>query len=174
MRCSLVVGEGGKVLYFLSARYGIARVLVAGTAPAQLVRAPVSSEELTNASIVAAGDALYLRLPDRLLALDKVARAETLPSVAFRSGSADLDPSVRKSLVALVADLLKRKTGHVIVVGHTDNLGDRPLNNELSRKRAEAVRAALLKRVFGDTCGSAGGSVPSMVDSGRGTTLLRR
>ena len=70
----------------------------------------------------------------------------TLDDVLFETGSSVIQPSSFKSLDALAA-LLKRKEQLVImVVGHTDDRGNREANEVLSTKRAEAVKQYLLKK----------------------------
>jgi len=64
----------------------------------------------------------------------------------FASGSATLDPAY-ESLIARIADALKRVSGKVVVTGHTDDqrlLSTRyPSNWHLSQARADSVRAML-------------------------------
>jgi outer membrane protein OmpA-like peptidoglycan-associated protein len=46
-----------------------------------------------------------------------------------------------------IADIIKTKTNaDISIEGHTDNVGDIRLNQNLSQQRAQAVRAALIKR----------------------------
>lgn len=67
-------------------------------------------------------------------------------SVLFASGEYKLLPSAQESLNR-VADALKNMAEHTFVVeGHTDNVGKDAVNQELSRKRAEAVRDYLVVR----------------------------
>ncbi|MBI2393192.1 MAG: OmpA family protein [Deltaproteobacteria bacterium] len=67
-------------------------------------------------------------------------------SVLFASGEYKLLPSAQESLNR-VADALKNMAEHTFVIeGHTDNVGKDSVNQELSRKRAEAVRDYLVVR----------------------------
>jgi len=88
-------------------------------------------------------------------------RAE-LHGVYFNTGSATLLPESAPVLSG-VAELLKAHSDwHVMIEGHTDNIGTPASNLVLSTKRADAVRAALVDRLgvpatsieakgFGDT-----------------------
>jgi outer membrane protein OmpA-like peptidoglycan-associated protein len=65
--------------------------------------------------------------------------------VVFASGSSTLLPAGKKELDKAVA-YLKEHTGFdVAIEGHTDNTGSDKINNPLSTKRAEAVKAYFVK-----------------------------
>ncbi len=67
-------------------------------------------------------------------------------SILFASGKAILLPSAETKLDE-VAEALKAESNHKIVVeGYTDSRGSDATNQELSRRRAEAVRAYLVTR----------------------------
>jgi outer membrane protein OmpA-like peptidoglycan-associated protein len=78
------------------------------------------------------------RLRDDLL---KVTLAD---EVSFDVNSAIVKPSFKPSL-AKVADVLKRYDSKMTVVGHTDSTGSESYNQQLSERRAEAVRAELVR-----------------------------
>lgn len=63
--------------------------------------------------------------------------------VLFEFDRADLTPGAAAALDTIGADLADRATGEVTVVGHTDALGAEDYNLDLSRRRAETVRAVL-------------------------------
>ena len=70
----------------------------------------------------------------------------TLPDVLFDSGTTQLSPSAARSLDQM-ADVLKASDSREFLIeGHTDNSGSELLNLELSQRRAELVRAALVGR----------------------------
>lgn len=65
--------------------------------------------------------------------------------IFFDTGKADVKPESAPSLEQIAA-FLKQDTGaRLHVVGHTDNVGGLDSNMQLSRRRAEAVSAALVK-----------------------------
>jgi outer membrane protein OmpA-like peptidoglycan-associated protein len=66
--------------------------------------------------------------------------------VSFGSGSAELPASVASFLEKAAEDLKRMPAGYVLeIAGYTDNTGDAAMNVALSRRRADAVRAALVK-----------------------------
>jgi outer membrane protein OmpA-like peptidoglycan-associated protein len=69
--------------------------------------------------------------------------------ITFETGSADLDPS-GIALVSQLADAAKpcidTSKLSLVISGHTDNTGRPAKNLELSRQRADAVRAAFIER----------------------------
>lgn len=71
--------------------------------------------------------------------------AIVLDDLIYRSGSADLGPGPFESLSAL-ANFLKVTPGSsIILVGHSDAIGELKKNIELSRNRAQAVVDRLIK-----------------------------
>jgi outer membrane protein OmpA-like peptidoglycan-associated protein len=67
-------------------------------------------------------------------------------SVLFASGKTTLLPAAQTKLNE-VADALRSEANHKILVeGHTDSTGSDAKNQELSRRRADAVRAYLITR----------------------------
>ena len=55
-------------------------------------------------------------------------------------------------LLAAVAELLKKNPSHKIqVAGHTDSTGDAKKNQELSERRAAAVKKVLVEKYGADT-----------------------
>ncbi len=64
--------------------------------------------------------------------------------VSFDVNSASVKPTFKPSL-AKVADVLKGYDSRMTVVGHTDSTGSESYNQQLSERRAEAVRAELIR-----------------------------
>jgi OOP family OmpA-OmpF porin len=68
-----------------------------------------------------------------------------LYGIYFDTGKAEVKPESDAAL-AEVTKLLQNKTLKLIVAGHTDNVGDFASNMDLSKRRAQAVVQALVKR----------------------------
>lgn len=68
----------------------------------------------------------------------------SLDDLLFPSGSASLGEGAYPSLEALAAGLAENPGARIVLVGHTDTAGGLSGNVALSRRRAEAVRAALI------------------------------
>ncbi len=65
--------------------------------------------------------------------------------ILFDTGKADIKPDSKASLDQIGALLKQQARLKLHVVGHTDNVGNLPANIDLSRRRADAVAAALAK-----------------------------
>lgn len=90
----------------------------------------------------------------------------SLPASSFRIGSAEL-PELLKKQLDVFAEVLKGKSGtgrQVRVIGHADASGTDEINQSLSLRRAEAVKAYLVAK----------GADPGMlVTAGVGSTQLK-
>jgi outer membrane protein OmpA-like peptidoglycan-associated protein len=62
----------------------------------------------------------------------------------FFLDSIELKPDSRASIKKIIAEIEKRASSDVEVIGHTDRSGDAEFNMTLSRKRAEKVRNLLV------------------------------
>lgn len=69
-----------------------------------------------------------------------------LPDVTFAFDSTTITPSFRAALDEVAASLQKYPNSLVDVMGHTDSTGSDSYNLDLSRRRAEAVKAHLVMR----------------------------
>jgi outer membrane protein OmpA-like peptidoglycan-associated protein len=76
--------------------------------------------------------------------LKRLCRME-LPGVYFAFASAELEPASDVALERVAALLARHPDWSFTVEGHTDSIGNAAFNLTLSRKRAEAVRAALIR-----------------------------
>jgi outer membrane protein OmpA-like peptidoglycan-associated protein len=70
----------------------------------------------------------------------------TLGDVLFEFGKADLLPVAEPRLDRLASFLKQFPEKKLLVEGYTDSIGSDSYNRELSRRRAEAVHAALIRR----------------------------
>jgi OOP family OmpA-OmpF porin len=69
-----------------------------------------------------------------------------IPGIEFESGKADVRMTSAPVLQAAAAVLTQYPKLKVMIVGHTDNVGNHDTNVELSRRRAESVKAFLIKQ----------------------------
>lgn len=84
-------------------------------------------------------DALQARQTERGLVL-------TLGDVLFTSGRADLKPGAASNLSRLVTFLNQNPARNVEIEGHTDSVGSEDYNQDLSQRRADAVRSYLTQQ----------------------------
>lgn len=70
----------------------------------------------------------------------------TIEGISFKSGAATIAPRSYSTLREAAEVLAKYKEVRLEIQGYTDNVGDTEANVRLSQKRAEAVRAYLIKR----------------------------
>ena len=70
----------------------------------------------------------------------------TLGDVLFEFDRAELLPGAYRTIDKLVAFLEKYPNRNVLIEGYTDSIGTADYNLELSQKRADAVRVALVER----------------------------
>ncbi|MFG5410761.1 OmpA family protein [Piscinibacter sakaiensis] len=68
----------------------------------------------------------------------------TLGDVLFEFNRAEVKPSARDELAKVAQFLKEHPERRILVEGFTDNVGSAEYNQELSRKRAESVAAALV------------------------------
>jgi outer membrane protein OmpA-like peptidoglycan-associated protein len=67
-------------------------------------------------------------------------------NVVFQTGSAVLLPRGRAELDKVVAYLKDKEGFDLMIEGHTDNTGTDKINNPLSQRRADAVKAYLVSK----------------------------
>jgi outer membrane protein OmpA-like peptidoglycan-associated protein len=72
------------------------------------------------------------------------ADAANLPKAYFETNSADLGDEYRSEILSSVSSVLKGRTAYITIYGFADNVGDKAYNLSLSRRRAQAVKAALV------------------------------
>ena len=66
----------------------------------------------------------------------------------FETGGAMLTPDSQARLDDVLRQAMARPGGEIVVVGHTDTVGDPAANDALSLQRAEAIRSQLVQRGF--------------------------
>ena len=115
-------------------------------------RQSAASQQQANAAQQAAAAAQQraLVLEGQLRDLDakKTARGMviTVGDVLFDSGRAELKPGGMRNMDKLVSFLKEYPQRKALVEGFTDSVGSDQLNQELSARRADAVRTALVSR----------------------------
>lgn len=116
-------------------------------------------------------DALKAKPTDRGLVL-------TLGDVLFATGRAELAPGAASNLNQLVSFLAKYPARTVEIEGHTDSVGGDDYNLGLSQRRADAVRAHLVRQGVQagriTTLGAGEGSPVSSNDTATGRQQNRR
>ena len=65
--------------------------------------------------------------------------------ISFDSGKTDLTAASARTLDAL-AERLKKEPARILVKGHSCVLGSKALNQKISERRAQVVKAALIRR----------------------------
>jgi outer membrane protein OmpA-like peptidoglycan-associated protein len=132
---------------------------------AQARAAAARTREANNAKLAAANanQAKDAALNERDAANQEAARAQaeleqlkatptprgsvmTLGDVLFDTGRAELKPGAARKLDQLVQFLMEHPERRVQIDGFTDSVGSDSYNEELSRRRADSVKAALLSR----------------------------
>ncbi|HLO95918.1 MAG TPA: OmpA family protein, partial [Burkholderiaceae bacterium] len=69
----------------------------------------------------------------------------TLKDMLFATGRADLQPGVRRTIERLAEVLRQYPERRLLIEGFADSTGGSAMNQRLSQRRAEAVRAALIR-----------------------------
>jgi outer membrane protein OmpA-like peptidoglycan-associated protein len=97
-----------------------------------------------------------------------------LYGITFATGKADISAESGKTLEQIAALLKAKPDWKLRVEGHTDNVGQAKANLELSKKRAEAVKAWLTgklsvaaARLTSDGFGDKKPIAPNITDDGR-------
>lgn len=102
----------------------------------------------------------------------------TLGDLQFATGQAELRNQASSHLNKLAEFLRTNKDREVLIEGHTDNVGASQLNNLLSQKRADAVKAYLVSQGINsnrlDTTGMGASSPVADNDSAIGRQQNRR
>ncbi len=81
----------------------------------------------------------------------------------FEVDSDRLTDDSRAAAAAILADIAARPVADIVIIGHTDSMGDASYNDQLSLTRAEALRAELVRE---------GGDAARISVAGRGEREL--
>ncbi len=120
-------------------------VLRAGSGPEQVVDKAWLGAEITREGAVTVSPQDPAAVQARYGALLAARPAAPVSYVVyFQSGANALTPESRAVFDELKAELARRPVPEVQVIGHTDRVGRLEANDELSRRRADAVRDLLV------------------------------
>lgn len=123
-------GTLGLVVLMAGCRHRPAAPATAASAPAPAPAAPVETSK-GGIRIKQVGNGTQITSDENLL---------------FDSGKASIKPGGQAFLDKLARALREKRQANVLVEGHTDNVGSAQLNDDLSERRALAVRQALIDR----------------------------
>jgi outer membrane protein OmpA-like peptidoglycan-associated protein len=115
------------------------REVNSATREADAAKLAADQEAQKAAALQAEVDALKAKSTDRGLVL-------TLGDVLFDSGQATLSPGAARNLDGLVQFLSEHPDRRVEIDGYTDSVGTDAFNQDLSQRRADAVKATLVAR----------------------------
>lgn len=130
----------------------------AGAAAGAIVGAAVSKDKKKGALIGAAiggaaGGTLGYRLDKQKKELEKIAETRRTEQglitklksdILFDTGKSDLKPQAKSNLTEMATIMKKYPENVLTIKGYTDNTGSLKINQELSGKRAAAVKSQLV------------------------------
>jgi outer membrane protein OmpA-like peptidoglycan-associated protein len=131
-------------------------VLVDGLLPVDVPVQPAGSSDLVDDPVLQGGQAGVPLVSPLLCSVtgppdqkgDKPVEIRLPSDVLFAFGSAELSAAARKAITA-VGDEVSASGGTVTIEGHTDAIGSDASNQQLSQRRAAAVRTALQAELGG-------------------------
>ncbi len=128
-----------------------ARTADADRAKADAERAKAEADRARSDALSATADAEKLRNELTALQAKPTERGMvlTLGDVLFDTARSDLKPGALPTIERLAAFMRENAAYQLLIEGHTDSRGDDAYNLQLSERRADAVRAALLSRGLG-------------------------
>lgn len=101
----------------------------------------------------ATGGVIGKRMDNQAKELEKVAETKRTEQglvsklksdILFETGKSDLKPAAKSNLSEMAAIMKKYPENVLTINGYTDSTGSEKVNNELSKKRAEAVKTQLV------------------------------
>jgi len=138
---AVVGGAVGKVIFGETAKGAIVGAVVGGAAGAIIGRqmdkqAQELENELEEAEIARVGEGIVVTFDSGLL---------------FDFDSAELQPSAKSNLAELSESLREYDNTELMIVGHTDDIGEDTYNDRLSVRRAESASAYLFEQGISST-----------------------
>jgi outer membrane protein OmpA-like peptidoglycan-associated protein len=112
-------------------------------ATAQQLANERASEEVVTVAAAERDHAVHMAATAKPAATGTEVAQEEL--AGFASGKAKLPPNSARAINDLATTLKDNPDSKVVIEGHTDSVGSPTYNQALAMKRAEAVRAALLR-----------------------------
>lgn len=70
----------------------------------------------------------------------------SLYGILFDNGKSDIKPESEKAIISVATYLQQNPEVNVYIVGHTDNVGDRAMNQKLSKSRGESIKNYLVSK----------------------------
>ena len=106
---------------------------------------PYAAVEVSGKGVVAMVDEDAAGVRKRYGAtLDAQPQRPATFTVYFITDSDELTADSRQTFEQIKVELVRRPVPDIVVIGHTDRVGTVEYNDQLSRKRADTVRAALV------------------------------
>ncbi|HUF08671.1 MAG TPA: OmpA family protein [Rhodothermales bacterium] len=133
---AVVGGAVGKVIFGETAKGAIVGAVVGGAAGAIIGRqmdkqAQELEKEIKDAEIARVGEGIVVTFDSGLL---------------FDFDSAELQPAARSNLADLSESIREYDNTELMIVGHTDDIGEDTYNDRLSVRRAESAAAYLFEQ----------------------------
>ncbi|MCB2018017.1 MAG: OmpA family protein [Hydrogenophaga sp.] len=122
--------------------------MTAATASTELATPYAAADVSASGAItpaVSSADDVRRRYP---VLLDLQPEAAQRFTLNFQPGTSDLTPESEAQLDSVVTAARARSGGEILVVGHTDRQGAADANDELSLRRAKAIRDRLIAKGF--------------------------
>jgi len=126
---------------------GKAEVLTAGGK--QLLDKPggmttVSGSSAAPSPVTVASPGLITAMFNDVIAIEPPPHEKFM--LYFHNGTADLLPSSRSTISAILGAIKRRRAVSISISGHTDSAGSLQLNENLARRRAQAISDLLIKQ----------------------------
>ena len=107
-------------------------------------KAPVATKAEPVEPALAAGVAAMAVVADTQEEESEYVTLSLASSASFELGGSTLSAEGKAAVADMVAQFKGREVNSVIIEGHTDDSGDAAFNQDLSEKRAEAVKAEIV------------------------------